>query len=274
MEYIDKTVLQEEGEVIIRSFLYRLKIDGANYPRDLYEAFKSDKDEAGAYSKNKLIDVLLKEQNYHCCYCMRRLAKEDKVTLEHLITNGTIEREKFVYYFKRKTVLDEKVCLASDFISHEYIEVPPFPHTIAYQNLTVSCNGQIKSESKTVYCCNLKREEKPIEPIVLYNTIRSEVSYKQNGRAVWNKEQELLPTLNKLGLNDGILQMIRRIWIYCKNKEVDLDSVERKTILYSILSEFSDEEFKNKHMSEFNMLFNFHQDSFWNLLKEYSYFGE
>lgn len=271
MEYIDKTALEDEGEAIIGSFLKRLKAEGANYPQDLYQVFKSDKDETGVDSQAKLVDVLLKEQEYRCCYCMRRLTKENEVTLEHLILNRITRQDEFITYFKRKTVLNEKVCLAFDFIHNDESKVPPYPHTVAYQNLTASCNGRIMSSSRTVYCCNLKRGKEYVEPVVLYDTIRAEIDYKQNGRAVWNGEQNSIPTLNKLGLNDAILRMVRRIWIYSKDNGIDLGTVERRTFLFDILSELSEEEFKD--VNEFKMLLNFQTDTYWNLLKEYSYFG-
>lgn len=109
MEYIDKTKLRNEGEAIIDAFLKRLQ-EAGEYPDDLYEAFKSDKDENGEYSKDKLIKVLLTEQDNHCCYCMKKLDRnEDEITLEHLILNSITERQKYNEYFKRNTVLNNKV---------------------------------------------------------------------------------------------------------------------------------------------------------------------
>lgn len=271
MEYINKNILEKEGEIIIYDYLHRLKANGSNYPKDLYLAFNSDKDDNGKMSRDKLIEVLLLEQDDYCCYCMRHLDSNDTITLEHLILNK-IDEKAFQTYFKRDTVLKNKVCFAANFISKEETQTPPYPHTVAYQNLVASCNGQIIPGSKNIYCCNLKRKSKNIEPIVLYDTINKEVTYHQNGRAVWEKEQDEIPTLNKLGLNDAILRMIRRIWIYIKNEGIDLDHIERKTFLYDLLSKFSDKDFND--MNEFNMLFNFQKDLYWDLIKKYSYFGK
>lgn len=272
MEYIDKTVLEEFGEAIIDAFLHRLKAIGANYPKDLYKTFKSDKDKQKQFTKDKLIEVLLLEQNEYCCYCMRRLLLEDNVTLEHLILNVLKDNAEFKSYLKRKTVLNDKVCIASDFISNEETQTPPYPHTVAYQNLIASCNGEIIPGSKTVYCCNLKRKSEFIEPIVLYESIKDEIVYHSNGRATWRNESADIPTLNKLGLNDSILRMIRRIWATIKRKKIEFNHIKRAHFLYEVLTEFSDKEFKDS--DDFDMLFNFQKDIYWNLLDRYRYFGE
>ena len=272
MEYIDKTKLRNEGEAIIDAFLKRLQ-EAGEYPDDLYEAFKSDKDENGEYSKDKLIKVLLTEQDNHCCYCMKKLDRnEDEITLEHLILNSITERQKYNEYFKRNTVLNNKVCLAKDFIDKNETNTPPYPHTVDYENLAASCDGKFFSRTeKYVQCCNLKRENKYMEPIVLYDTIHNEFEYTTNGFAIWKNETSIFPLTSTLGLNAPVLRMIRRIWFYAKDNQIDLEKINRQEVLCGLLGEFTDKEFADTNY--FEILSNFQNDGYWNLLLKYSYFG-
>ncbi|WP_175629958.1 hypothetical protein [Bacteroides acidifaciens] len=270
MEYIDKTTTGTAGEAIIDAFLKRLQ-EAGKYPNDLYEAFKSDKDENGNYSKDKLIKTLLAEQENRCCYCMKKLDQnEDEITLEHLILNSITEREKYNDYLKRETVLSHKVCLAKEFIDKNEVNTPPYPHTVAYENLTASCNGKFFSRSESVHCCNLKRGNKYIRPIVLYSTIHDEFEYKNNGYAIWKNETDTLPLTSTLGLNDPILRMIRRIWLHVKTNQIDLEKTERQNVLNGVLGQFTNEEFSD--INNFNILYNFQNDGYWNLFLKYSYF--
>lgn len=272
MEFIDKN-LSEEGESIIEAFLKRLQ-QSSVYPKDLYEVFKSDKDENGKFSKDKLIKVLLKEQNGLCCYCMRQLKQEgevDEITLEHIILNSISNNEDFNRYLKRKTVLNDKVCLANDFIEEHKTKVPPYPHTIAYENLTASCNGKFFSDSRRSYCCNLKRGNAYIEPIVLYPTIHDEIEYKLNGYAIWKNDTKDFSLMNILGLNDPVLKMIRRIWIFVKKEKININQEHRDIIINRLMETFGKED--SKETDEIEMLFNFKRDPYWNLLLKYSYFG-
>jgi hypothetical protein len=256
MEFIDKTKQKLEGEAIILEFL---KEFGGNYLEDLYSEFKNPQ-------KQKLIDLLLKEQNSRCCYCMRNLnVKKDGITLEHVIPRSVKNKTTFDEYIKSDTVLNEtNVCLESEFLADP--KTPPFPHTIAYQNLIVSCSGKYFPSNKASHC-NSFRGNLDIKPIVLYNTIISDIEYKANGFIIWTKETDDIPTIEKLGLNDDLLRMIRRIWFYAStinNNLLDLDISQREKFLYKMLADVKDEEF--------DMLFNFAKDTYWELLRKYDYF--
>ena len=274
MEYIDKTKLETEGEAIIKSFLERLKVEGAAYPKKLYEVFKSDKEDGEPEnSKEKLVKVLLAEQNHYCCYCMQKfgLDPKDEVTLEHHILNSITKQEDFDKYLLKDTILKDKVCLAPEFINNQKTNTPPFPHTVAYQNLTASCNGRFLSRSRTATHCNLKRGGQYVEPLPLYPTIKAEIEYnKDSGMALWVNEKEESITLNILGLNDDLLLMIRKIWFYSIKKEIkilEIDTAQQEDFLRSFQEFILD--------NELDMLSNFINNvTYWNLLKRYEYFGE
>lgn len=182
MEFIDKIKLKTEGETIISSFLERLKIENNPYPKNLFSAFRSDKNDEGILTQNLLKNVLLEEQKNRCCYCMRRLDSDnEKKSLEHLIPKEVKEQTIFNKYLNPETVLNEtNVCLAKDCIDKDERNFPPFPHTVAYQNLTVSGEGKV-ANSGTSNHCNIKRGSGFIEPFVLYSNISNEVKYKSDG---------------------------------------------------------------------------------------------
>lgn len=271
MEYINKSSLQLSGESIIVYFLKKLKEFGANYPKDLYETFKSAKNDNDIFLQELLTAILLEEQNNRCCYCMRNLeADDEEKTLEHLIPNkGLLNKQHFERYLNDDTILNERnLCYAQHFIDNEEVSYPPFPHTIAYQNLSVSCNGKYFRTGSSAHC-NLFRGKKDIIPCIIFDTINDDVEYKSNGFVIWTKETEPLPSFDKLGLNDNILKMIRRIWFYANKKDInplELSPVQRDELLYAIISEINDKEF--------DILLNFKNDVFWNKFKKYDYFSK
>ncbi|MDR3338755.1 MAG: hypothetical protein LBT25_01450 [Candidatus Symbiothrix sp.] len=265
MEFIDKTKLKKEGEAVVISFLQRLKTDDRPYPKDLYNTFRSDKNEKSQQSYELLRTILMKEQNNRCCYCMRNLDSSEEKTLEHLIPNKIQDKKAFEEYLSPETVLsNENVCFADDFIKEEKDKFPPFPHTIAYQNLTVSCNGKISRSASATHCNNY-RGDKYVEPFILYNTITNEVEYKSDGFAIWKGNKGDIPTLNKLGLNCELLRMIRRIWLYARKTGFNLltpNETEKKIFFISLQKILSDDEIGT-----------IKNETYWNLLKKYDYFG-
>ncbi|MDR0750522.1 MAG: hypothetical protein LBF62_13265 [Tannerellaceae bacterium] len=135
MEYIDKSEFKEEAEFIISSF-------------DLFDSFKSDKNDKGEWSRTLLIQRLRQEQHNRCCYCMRNMENEnEQKTLEHIIPKSITKKDDFNKYLNSETVLNSSnVCLTKEFIDKKEKKFPPFPHSVAYQNLTISCNGQVSKK--------------------------------------------------------------------------------------------------------------------------------
>jgi hypothetical protein len=274
MEFIDKTILAMEAEAIVSDFLNQLKIEGNPYPKDLYGIFKSTKNKEDIALQDLLIDLLLKEQNYYCCYCMRKLDFEDEEkTLEHLIPNKIKSKAKFDTYLNPETVLNDKnVCFSEDFTNNQETNFPPYPHTVAYHNLTVSCNGKISHSDFPIHC-NLKRGNEYVKPFILHPKISEEFKYNPDGFVCWEdkdnkKKEEKEKTLNILGLNIDRLRMIRRIWFYAAQKGfnlIEFDGTQRIEFCIRLEKEvFGDET---------GMLNNFKtNDQYWNLLKKYGYF--
>ncbi|GHT22149.1 hypothetical protein AGMMS4957_11990 [Bacteroidia bacterium] len=263
MKFIDKTKRKVRGEKIVSDFLNEFH---GSYRKNLYSEFKNPR-------RHELVKLLLEEQNSRCCYCMKSLdVQKDGISLEHLVPQSIDKKSKFDEYIQSDTVLNEEnICLESDFIQSANPKFPPFPHTVAYQNLVVSCSGvdcpsKIKSEKPTH--CNEFRGNKNITPIILYKSIIDEIEYKDNGFVIWkNDTEEENPTIETLGLNDVTLKMIRRIWLYAGNKHLnllDLDTIQ-DDFLYDLLAEIDDKELE--------ILLNFRNEQYWSLLKKYNYFS-
>jgi hypothetical protein len=264
MEFIDKTKLKVDRENIISDFLDEFN---NNYHKNLYSKFKNPR-------RQEFINLLLEEQNNRCCYCMKNLdVQKDNISLEHLIPQSIVAKSEFDEYINSETVLNEEnVCLENDFIKSANPKVPPFPHTVAYQNLVVSCSGvdcpsKIKREKPTH--CNEFRGKKNITPIVLYKTINDDIEYRDNGFVLWKNETEDFPTIEKLGLNDVTLKMIRHIWLYASDKGINLLNVtthEKDEFLYDLIAEIDSKE-------DDILLSFFENEQRWDLLKHYDYFA-
>ena len=253
MEYINKQ--SDEGLDLISDYLTRCKEFGYNYPIDFYGNFDR---------KSELREILIDEQGERCCYCMRKLEKSSKTTLEHLIINNIKTKVDFDNYLTKQTILNDNVCYASDFIRDQIIKYPPYPHTIAYHNLVASCNGKLVGN--IVECCNNKRGDKFIEPIVLFPNIREKIIYKKNGFAKFPEDisGDDLATMGILGLNSNMLRWIRILLIYIKENGLDLNG-KREKIVIGALEYVSEDDYES--------FFNFkNNDEYWNLLKEYDYF--
>ena len=268
MEFIDKTnnSNKTKAENVIRNFIDDLQKEGNPLPKDLYTAFKG-LDPSGKRYTESLIPILMEEQHNRCCYCMRMLT-EDPIILEHIIPNNTRKKAEFDTYVNYSVILKENVCFAPDYIAEDGKNYISFPHTVAYQNLSVSCNGRFFNQSGKSMCCNNFRGNKFVIPFILDPDIHESFHYHTNGRVTWSEDPIKANTIRDLGLNDQTLVMIRFIWKIAKSRNVllpKLKKAERSNFLYSIMNELRNEDF--------DMLFNFMNDSYWSLLMKYNYFG-
>jgi len=265
MRFIDKSILEKEAEDIVCYFLKELKKEGIAYPMDLYKAFGSAKDTNKNFLKELLTNLLFKEQQNYCCYCMCKLEKGEE-TIEHIIPNKVKNKAEFEKYLRPNTVLNsKKVCFAKEFIENKGRTFPPYPHTIAYQNLAVSCNGKFSKSESTTHC-NLERGDKYIEPFILDNLLVEKIEYKPDGSVILENGDAFIKIL---GLNENRLKMIRRIWLYANKfdcKIMDYDNTQKTEFIYKLLAEIPDDEIE--------MLFNFNKESYWKIVvNKYNYFA-
>lgn len=293
MEFIDKTQTSniKHANQLLNGFLYRCS-QGVNWPSDLYDAMKSDKNPSVPNANttyNELRKILLKENQQRCCYCMREI-KEFDTTLEHIIPNKVADQTKYDEYKQYYSQSDwQKMIFAKDFLKSPKWPYRSYPHTIAYENLIPSCNGKFarintplnshSGNSRVSKSCNNKRGNDFVIPFVINNQMVSEFEYKKDGRIVWTvnkaitgqKRIDLLKerkeTIDRLGLNCDELVAIRRIWFFLANNGLDLQKDKDRTIFF--LSE--DDKLTQQ---EKDMLTNFWSENYWSLLEEYKYFND
>ncbi len=220
MKFIDKSLKKDEGEAIVTEFLNCFYKRKGAFPNDVYNAFSSEIDDNHGHAKfrQRLVDeVLLPEQDGLCCYCLRRLEGCRTMTVEHIMPNHANDKAELDKYRIRPTVLDS-LPHTNDFKVQIPNTTPPHPHSVAYQNLVVSCDGDLFNEKTKPVCCNLKRKHVFIHPFILYSNINNSLIYTLNGTAEWIDDPEppesKKNTLRILGLNISVLKMIRRICFF------------------------------------------------------------
>lgn len=278
MKYIDKTINKQEGEQIVGEFLSCFHNRRGTYPNDMYDAFSKEIDDAHnhvIFRQRLISEVLIPEQGNRCCYCLRDLSQCAKITVEHIMPNHAQDKAELDTYRTRQTELDGLPHPNDYRREDDFIATPPHPHSIAYQNLVLSCHGDFFNENSKPMCCNLKREHRFMPPIVLFPDIQLRFEYCEDGTASWSDDPE--PPESKknvvriLGLNNSILKMIRRMWFFCNDNDIDLHQKERGEIVNLMFSQLA-----KSHASEreTNMLLNFKKDKYWNLLLQYDAFAE
>lgn len=276
MKYIDKNRNRQQGEGIVSEFLDCFHARRNAYPDDMYSAFSREIDDA--HDHVRFLDrlkneVLIPEQQGHCCYCMRNLNSCHRVTVEHIMPNHAVNTVELDQYRLRPTPLDG-LPHSDDFKSMNPMVYPPHPHSIAYQNLVLSCDGDFFHENTRAACCNLKRRHQFVPPLVLYPEITETFVYRADGWAEWTEDPQPPHSVNNamriLGLNNGVLRMIRRIWFFCQDQHLEPQE-QGKEIIVNTLMGYLDPNSTTE--SEIQMLANFKKEKYWNLLLQYEAFA-
>ena len=250
MEWIDKQA-EIEANQIIDKFLDEAKSVGST-AESLYDDLGSmsySKDANMSY-KNVIIDrILLPEQRYRCCYCMKRLPDHSYSTVEHIIPqNIANDQQMNVYLGGRAMNLNpDNVCLTQQYVDGGFPKYDgehrtPYPHLVAYHNFAAVCPK-----------CNNERGDKTIDPLFLYEGISGEVTYDEHtGEMTWGNDpfydspeyadplSMQVPTVDRIGLNGKLLKIIRQICFYVRRNPQNLatnDKALREQILYDVLGD-------------------------------------
>lgn len=197
MDFIDKN-RDSQANSIIKKYLDTIQRPGQYIPRKIYQGF------SGNFGKNNLINnVLLPEQGYRCCYCMKSLYSGG--TIEHIIPES-VSSDGMNNYFNEGLggLIAANICHTRLYVEGNS-EAGQYPHEVAYNNYAMAC---LK--------CNGRRGNKEIYPMFLRSTIKQEVSYNRNtGKMVWRNEPDYQnPSIEKLNLNEAQLKAIRSVWIF------------------------------------------------------------
>ena len=283
MQYIDKSLHREEGNRITLKYLEQIKIvDEQRYPVDYNNSFRFLPNKTNSYYK-QMASVLLVNQKNYCCYCMRRLTGDGDTTLEHIIPQSS--NTDRIKYYQRDEVLELKnqIVLSSDFSHLINPSLEKLPHTVAYDNLVVSCHGELPKRKNTDdivihdgQCCNNARGNEDIYPIYLLN-IPTLIVYHKSGLALEGNEEQWNEDVRKVILNAKLnyesLRDIRQLWFVLKgnsieeikrlgdNKDTRRDLIQDALYLTSLEQKEID-----------NLLTKFQKEEYWNTFLLYDWF--
>lgn len=262
MQYISKYDFKKTGHAIIRRFL-RTQWDkeACCYFNLDYNQLKRDK-----VFKHQLI----KEQHGFCCYCMRCLRKEE-VTLEHVIPQKIKSPDPKVeikYYAQFGRLKRRLVKYMESIPRDRKLKVPPYPHSIAYENIVASCTGKVyEGGGKYILhkCCNNFRENKKIIPFFFIPEIDIKVGYRRDGTI--DCPERLDNTVKILNLEHRSLVFIRKIWAAIVMAKVSLKDVQTaKNDIQLRKDIISDIDIKKEERDQLG------NDIYWNLLNEFCWF--
>ena len=223
MQYIDKSIRENEGKQIVNSLLNDCWNDNGYVGADYDTLCKP-------VYKKPFIDLLLDEQSKFCCYCMREL---DKTTLEHIIPQSASIQE-FDKYISE--ILTNNVIHKDNFDKSNHV-IPPakYPHDIAYHNLIVSCDGNSH--------CNHHRGDNFIKTLFYDIEICQKVEYDSKGNAF---SVEYFDDLETIGISTNPLLIIYRkiLCEFAKIKE-SIEEISDDDILEIVATISLEDKYQN-----------------------------
>lgn len=238
MKYIDKNPLRGSFNEYTRAYLHEAYSDGTFIPK-LNEITSYANFRAKKYFKTSIpigseyegwLDILLKEHNGRCCYCMRRIERED-VSVEHLVPESLPEgreEEEYQYYANYAPEIRTHVMTGNAFdklVEETDVDIDlhvKMPHLIAHSNLFPACN------TKEYACsCNNHRGNKRILPLMLMPDIEHKVEYTEQGLVELlypeTTDMSVKNTIDALDINSNHLQAIRKLWYKFSRKGIYME---------------------------------------------------
>jgi hypothetical protein len=205
---------------------------------------------------------------------MRRLSDGERVTFEHIIPQTADESVRGSYE-SAPNLSAAEVILTSEF-SHKSDPVcPPYPHTVAYNNLVASCDGSFP-DGTSALCCNHRRRDSFAYPVYYHADAGSRIKYLPDGSAIavsQDSPQEIM--IDHAGLNCRILRDIRYLWHQLRTlAEDDLNKCSanadyRRYTLHRPLFVSMD-----KLDAKLALIDKFTKDNYWAKLMSYKFFYE
>lgn len=237
-----------------------------------YQTFRS----SGFSESRSFKRLLLREQKGYCCYCMRHLIMgnggRDNITYEHVIPHK-VKKTDCAYYYAR-IPFSKRYIKVIDSTPSERCQVKPYPHFCAYENLVLSCDGNLVQigQSRTQrggrlhLTCNNKRGNERIEPIFFYHLPPLEWRYEYDGRITCSERFD--DTVRILGLNNRTLILIRKAWATIDK------SIKVENIREAIGDKCKRREIISKMDLSLREQQNLNNDLFWETFCEYDWFNQ
>ena len=213
MRWINKRDKQnrKNGHAIVKKFL---KKGWDNQSKRYINCCYSD-----LQSEGSMTHLLLREQGYVCCYCMRAISYKNHTTIEHVLPRKTKKDDynTITHYLNTAGFMKRYVKWTEEPPQYR-VKVPPFPHYCAYENLVASCDGSI-CDLKNPDCkyprslhnsCNNFRGNNEIIPMFFLKKINRVLTYERDGELTYSDKYD--NTIKALNLEYDTLKLMRRAW--------------------------------------------------------------
>ena len=284
MIYIDKTTNRNDGDAKTKYYLEH-KCKNPATMRFMHIRYKDEVSIGEKFSGTRVYrdmrTLLLSEQNNYCCYCLRKIGDEPlgSATIEHIIPESC-PPDDLAKYRTAPNLKATQIILTNDFEAATVQTMPPYPHTVAYRNFVVSCNGTFpnkregKGKTGTKQCCNNKRGNEYVFPVYFRKHIHGNVKYKPNGTMQPQKgckyKREILNLIENTGLYCEPLKEIRHLWYELRNCDINTiiaceDETARDALFTTNLSDLTMDE---------DLIKTYKKDEYWNTLMLYDKFHE
>lgn len=169
--------------------------------------------------EGKMTRLLLREQGYLCCYCMRAISYKSHTTIEHVLPRKTNKEDKnaITHYMNSAHFMKRYVKWTEEPARYR-VKVPPYPHYCAYENLVASCDGSVYDLSNPDFqypsrlhnsCNNFRKNEKIIPMFYLKNVNRLLI-YERDGELSY--DEKFRPTIEAINLEYDTLKLMRKAW--------------------------------------------------------------
>ena len=268
MQYINKKANENEGNLITDEYLENECKTTDQLTGDVrYQNI----DYAGSFSssgyKKQMLELGMVSQQRYCCYCLRKIGKSKSATLEHIIPQKSASTEGYDRYAE---LSNQQVILTPEYTSEENQTRPPHPHTVAWNNLVVSCDGRFPIDNQvSSHCCNNARSSEYAPPVYYLPDLESQLVYMQNGTLLprdGNNQNDIRATIGSAKLNCQALKEIRRLWYLlrdCSYKEIVACLYDRDLRMKTLCTVFSMNDF-----SDVNMVVKYQKDEYWRTFME------
>lgn len=286
MKYIDKSICRDEFDEYTKQYLNNArKANGSFFPelasKTSYEGFSNKKYKTTAIPEgsqyNGWLDLLLKEQENRCCYCMREL-KANEVSVEHLVPEsfkGLDEAEEYAFYSSKASTIRDYVITGNAFDKLankgpiDINNLVKMPHLIAHSNLFPACNTECKGCT-----CNNNRGNKRILPLMLMEDVDSWMRYDENGELLltYHESKIAYDTISHLDINTPTQKETRHLWYRFSRKKIAPEEAKAAT--------FNDRERQLTTAFDTDKIMNlpsayqkyFTADPYWEIFLQYNWF--
>ena len=230
-------------------------------------------DYSGSFTNNgyrgRMLELAMTTQKKYCCYCLRKIGNSKLATLEHIIPQNAPSTSGYNNY---RELSKGEIALTKDFSSAHNQERPPYPHTIAWNNLVVSCKGQFPLDNNvSSHCCNNARSSLYAPPVYYLQDIESRIAIMHDGSIhakVGECHDEINSTIVAAKLNCTALKEIRRLWYELRNipyREIVRCMYDRNQRMKTLVYAFND-------VNDFHSIFKYQKDDYWKVFMKYHLF--